>query len=101
MEIKIPEEEIRREVQRIVVDLNLVPKRDVVGKTIDLEEFRKKYCGGRSKAWVKQEILYKFKPDWVTDIHPSRGRKIVIFEYPASQWMEEHRKDIDWKAKLR
>lgn len=97
MEIVIPPDQLNEAITSAVIKLDLVPRNLLIGKTIDLDEFRKKYCGGRSKQWVKQEIFYKFKPDWVDDIHPGRGRKITIFEYPAAEWMEKHRKEINWK----
>lgn len=97
MQVVIPPDQLNEAIQKAVIKLDLVPRNSLIGKTIDLDEFRKKYCGGRSKQWVKQEIFYKFKPDWVDDIHPGRGRKITIFEYPAAEWMENHRKEINWK----
>ena len=27
-----------------------------------------------------------------------RGRKITIFEYPAAEWMDKHRKEINWRS---
>ncbi|MCR4912211.1 MAG: hypothetical protein K5983_00465 [Lactobacillus sp.] len=99
MEVIIPPEAIKQEIKKAVVELDLIPRSSTLGHTITLDDFRKKYCGGRSKAWVKEEIFYKFKPDWVDDIHPGRGRKITIFEYPAAEWMNEHRKEINWRSK--
>lgn len=97
MQVVIPPDQLDEAIQKAVIKLDLVPRHTLMGQTISLDEFRKKYCGGRSKQWVKQEIFYKFKPDWVDDIHPGRGRKITIFEYPAAEWMENHRKEINWK----
>ena len=37
--------------------MGLVPKSTLVGRSIGIDEFRKKYCGGRSRAWVKEEIF--------------------------------------------
>lgn len=97
MQAIIPPDQLKQTIEKTVIEMDLVPRSNLLGKTIDLEEFRKKYCGGRSKAWVKEEIFYKFKPDWVDDYHPGRGRKITIFEYPAAEWMNEHRKEINWR----
>ena len=99
MEIIIPPEQLKKAIKEAVIDMGLVPKSTLVGRSIGIDEFRKKYCGGRSRAWVKEEIFYKFKPDWVDNIHPGRGRKITIFEYPAAEWMNEHRKEINWRSK--
>ena len=97
MQVVIPPDQLEEAIQKAVIKLDLVPRNTLMGQTINLDEFRKKYCGGRSKQWVKQEIFYKFKPDWIDDIHPGRGRKIIIFEYPAAEWMEKHRKEMNWK----
>ena len=98
MEIIIPPEQLKKAIKEAVIDMGLVPKSTLVGRSIGIDEFRKKYCGGRSMAWVKEEIFYKFKPDWVDNIHPGRGRKITIFEYPAAEWMDKHRKEINWRS---
>ena len=99
MEVIIPPEAIKQEIKKAVVELDLIPRSSTLGHTITLDDFRKKYCGGRSKAWVKEEIFYKFKPDWVDDIHPGRGRKITIFFFFSAEWMNEHRKEINWRSK--
>lgn len=66
--------------------------------TIGLSEFAKKYCYPHSLKWVKKNILYKYNPDWVVDVHPGRGRAFTIFEDDAAKWMKENRDKIDWKA---
>ena len=76
-----------------------VPEEQIVGRTISIDEFAKKYAKPHGSAWVKRNILYPFQPDWCSNIHPGRGGKMTIFEYPAAIWMNEHRKEIDWDAK--
>ncbi|WEV44518.1 hypothetical protein OZX56_05435 [Lactobacillus sp. ESL0684] len=80
-------------------ELHLVPEDSLMGKTIGIDEFAKKYCKPHGKDWVKANILYKFEPDWCQDIHPGPGRGFTIFEKPAAKWMEEHRSEINWNAK--
>lgn len=70
----------------------------LTGHTIGLTEFSRKYCYPHSTKWVKENILYKFQPSWVVDVHPGRGRAFTIFEDDAAKWMKENRDKIDWKA---
>lgn len=98
--IQIPQEMIDKAVYRTVERLHLVPADTIEGKTIGLDDFRKKYCASKAPDWVRIFIFDKFKPDWVLNVHPGRGKKTVIFEYPAAKWMNKHRKQIDWSARL-
>ena len=70
----------------------------LTGHTIGLDEFTKKYCYPHSELWVKKNILYRFNPTWIVDVHPGRGRRFTIFEDDAEKWMKENRNRIDWKA---
>lgn len=72
---------------------------DTVNRIINLNEFNKKYVK-KTPDWIKQNIFYEFKPSWVEDIHPGKGKAFRIHEDEASQWMKEHRHEIDWNAKL-
>ncbi|WEV39245.1 hypothetical protein OZX58_03140 [Lactobacillus sp. ESL0680] len=98
MQIPVTKEERKAEFIEFAKELHLVPEDDLMGKTIGIDEFAKKYCKPHGKDWVKANILYKFEPDWCQDIHPGVGRGFTIFEKPAAKWMEEHRKEIDWNA---
>ena len=99
MELTIPEDELTNAVDEVMAKRGYVPIEQLVGKTISIDEFAKKYAKPHGSAWVKRNILYPFKPDWCSNIHPGRGGKMTIFEYPAAIWMNEHRKEIDWNAK--
>lgn len=70
------------------------------GRTIGMNEFRRKYCSNHSPKWVRREIFYKFTPDWVVDVHPGRGKKYTIFEKQAAEWMDKHHDEINWKEGL-
>jgi hypothetical protein len=98
VEIAVDNKSFNEAVIEAVKALDLVPKSTLTGRTISLDEFRKKYCGGKSKDWVKEQIFYTFKPDFVQNIHPGHGSRFIIFERPAAEWMEKHRKEIEWDA---
>jgi hypothetical protein len=108
MELTIPDNLIRDETKKAVLEYGLVPKRLMLGRQIKIDEFRKKYCRGKAPAWVRHFIFDAFPETnfknggWV--VHP-RSRPghhdtTWIYEYQASQWMDEHKFDIDWDAKL-
>ncbi|WEV51641.1 DUF771 domain-containing protein [Lactobacillus sp. ESL0731] len=99
MQIPVTKEERKAEFKEFAKELHLVPEDDLMGKTIGIDEFRKKYCGGKHAEWVRTFILDVFKPDWVVNPHKQRV-KTIIFEYPAKKWMNEHYQEIDWNAKL-
>ena len=99
MELTIPEDELTNAVDEIMSKRGYVPENQIVGRTISIDEFAQKYCYPHGKAWVKRNILYPFKPDWCSNIHPGRGGKMTIFEQDAAVWMQKHRKEIDWDAK--
>lgn len=100
MQLTIDDELLQRAVDKAMFDRGYVPIDSIKGRTIGLREFTKKYCYPHGIDWVKANILYKFKPDWVQNIYPGHGGKFAIFEYPAAMWMNEHRKEIDWNAKV-
>lgn len=99
MQVSLDEASMIELIDQVMKKRGYVPEEQIVGKTINVQEFAKKYCKPHGQAWVKRNILYVFKPDWVSNIHPGRGGKMTIFEYPAAIWMNEHRKEIDWDAK--
>lgn len=96
MQINVDASQLVKAVDEIMTKQGYKPANQLIGHTIGIKEFARKYCYPHSINWVKENILYKYKPDWVADLHPDRGRAFTIFEYPAAQWMEEHRRDIDW-----
>jgi hypothetical protein len=100
MQLTIDNSELTKAVDELMRSRGYVPESQLVGRTIGIKEFAKKYCYPHGIAWVKAEILYKFHPAWVADIAPGRGRGFTIFEYPAAKWMEEHRDEIDWDAQI-
>jgi hypothetical protein len=100
IELPIPITALTTAVDTIMKERGYVPEDNLIGRTIGIKEFAKKYCNPHGKEWVKANILYKFEPDWCQDIHPGVGRGFTIFEKPAAKWMEEHRSEIDWNAKL-
>lgn len=78
---------------------------DLSGITWSLDEFRKKCCGNKSRAWVALYIFSKFSDEitgtdgWLIRAN-ARGQQNIIFAKPAKEWMETNRNRIDWRAKL-
>ena len=99
MQLQINDTELQKAVDQIMKERGYVPEEQLQGRTISIQEFAQKYAKPHGAAWVKRNILYPFQPDWCSNIHPGRGGKMTIFEYPAAIWMNEHRKEIDWDAK--
>lgn len=99
VQLTISTDELALAVDEIMTKRGYVPEEQIIGRTISIDEFAKKYAKPHGSAWVKRNILYPFQPDWCSNIHPGRGGKMTIFEYPAAIWMNEHRKEIDWDAK--
>lgn len=109
MDLKIDDHLIDKAVEEKVKTLGLIPKDQLLGKTIGIDEFRKRYCGGKAKSWVRYfvfdqhpEVAYPENKDgWVIAPRKTSGiRSTVIFEYPAAKWMEDHRDEIDWFGRL-
>lgn len=104
--VEIPSDQISSVVRKEIEDMNLVPKNDLKGITWTLDEFREKCCGGKSPTWVRTFIFDEFPETdyanggWCLAPHKTEGVKATtIFAYEATRWMEEHKYDIDWKAK--
>lgn len=107
LSIPIPDEQISSAVMEIVKKMNLVPADDLKGITWDIDEFRKKCCGGKSANWVRTFIFDEFPETdyanggWCIAPHKQSGQRgTTIFAYKATQWMEAHKYDIDWNARL-
>lgn len=80
---------------------------DLTGRTIGINEFRRKYCGGKAPEWVRTLIFDRYpETDWKNGgwcVNPHRsegGHKTIIFERKAAQWMEAHQEEIDWNERL-
>ena len=106
-QISSPDDQINNAVRSIVKDLGLVPKSDLKGITWDINEFRKQCCGGKSANWVRTFIFDEFPETdyenggWCIAPHKQAGTKgTTIFAYEATRWMEAHKYDIDWNARL-
>ena len=52
MELLIDDKAINSAVLEAVDSLGLIPKEDAIGRTIDINQFRRKYCGGKSAPWA-------------------------------------------------
>ncbi|WP_251547908.1 DUF771 domain-containing protein [Limosilactobacillus caecicola] len=107
MELTLDDNLIHDQVAEAVKDFDLVPKESLRGLTWNINEFRKRCCGGKSANWVRTfifdqfpEVLYE-NGGWVIGAHKTEGIKAtIIFAYEACQWMEEHKRDIDWTSKI-
>lgn len=106
LSIPIPDEQINSAIREEIKKMNLVPKDDLIGITWSIDEFRKHCCGGKSADWVRTFIFDKFPETnyihggWCLAPHKIDGIKgTTIFAYEATRWMEEHKHNIDWKAK--
>lgn len=88
------------------VERRLAQKK-LIGRTITIDEFRKEYCGGKAKEWVRQKIFDRYPEvdadngGWVVNPRVnSGGRKTIIFAQEASEWMQEHQHYIDWNERV-
>lgn len=104
LSIPVPERMIKSAVADTVKDLGLVPKAQLKGITLDINEFRKSYCGGKAQDWVRTFVFDEFPETnyanggWV--VNPRGGKKTIIFAYQAADWMEKHKYEIDWNGKI-
>lgn len=104
LNIPVPKGVIDEAVADAVRGMGLVPKEQLKGVTLDIDKFRKKYCGGKAPDWVRTFIFDEFPETdldnggWVKN--PRGGKKTIIFEYRAAAWMEAHTYDIDWNGKV-
>ena len=107
IELTIPIDTLIDAIDQIMEKRGYVPAESLVGKTIKMKEFSEKYCGKKAPNWIRLFIFDEFPEvnikngGWV--VNPRRteeGSKTIIFEKTAAEWMEKHRNDIDWNAKL-
>lgn len=95
-------------IEKVVI--NTLEKRStdkLTGRTINLTEFRKKYCCGKGDEWVRTKIFDRYPEvdfangGWV--INPRKtpnGKTTAIFEDEGAKWIAKHRHQIDWNEKL-
>ncbi|MCC4397883.1 DUF771 domain-containing protein [Limosilactobacillus reuteri] len=107
LSIQISAEPISSAVREVIKEMNLVPADDLKEITWSIDEFRKKCCGGKSANWVRTFIFDEFPETdyanggWCIAPHKQLGqRSTTIFAYEATRWMEAHKYDIDWNARL-
>lgn len=96
MQVTISKDELKQTIVEIMDEMGFVPKESIEGKTITLGQFKKKYCPGKSLDWIKTEIFYKYKPDFVANIHPGTGSSFRIYEKQAANWMEKNKEKLPW-----
>lgn len=107
IDLPIPANALTKAVDEIMAKRGYVPSESLVGKTIKMKEFAKNYCGNKAPEWIRT-FIFDQHPEinsnnggWVVNPRKSDGGRItIIFEKPAAEWMEEHRGEIDWNAKL-
>lgn len=107
IDLPIPISTLTKAVDGIMEKRGYVPSENIDGKTIKIKEFAKKYCGGKAMPWVRLFIFDEFPEvdfnngGWVVNPRKSEeGTTTLIFEKPAAEWMDKHRNEIDWNAKL-
>ena len=107
IELPIPVSILTNAVDEIMKERGYVPSESIEGKTIKIKEFAHKYCGGKAMPWVRLFIFDEFPEvdfkngGWVVNPRKNEdGGTTLIFEKPAAEWMEKHRNEIDWNAKL-
>ena len=96
MEIKIDNSELKELIKEVLKEEGLIHNGGR-GNTISLKEFARKYCYPHGTDWVKQEILYKYKPTWINSIHPGKGRGFTVFESEAADWIIKNRHKLNWQ----
>lgn len=104
MEITIDDWIFDNSVEKSIKKLGLVPEKTLKGKTWDVDEFRKKCLGGKSRAWVKREIFDRYPETdiksggFVVDPFPGTGHKTIIYAYDACNWVNEHYHEFNWRS---
>lgn len=79
------------------------------GATMDINEFRRKNCGGKGQEWVRLYIFDKFRdeievnPETKTGfvINPRGGKKTIIYRKKAKEWMEDNFYRINWNGSIK
>lgn len=71
-------------------------------KIINFDEFRKIFCHGKGKNWVK-DVLFTEYPEivdpekgFVSNYGAGKGKHIKVNFYKAKRWFEEHDDEILW-----
>lgn len=107
IELPISLDVLTTAVDEIMQKRGYAPSESLTGKTIKMKEFAQKYCGGKAMPWIRLFIFDEFPEvdfkngGWVVNPRKSEeGKTTLIFEKPAAEWMEKHRNEIDWNAKL-
>ena len=63
MQLAIEDSSLEQVVDLIMKKRGYVPENQIVGRTISIDEFAKKYAKPHGSAWVKRNVLYPFQPD--------------------------------------
>jgi hypothetical protein len=107
IELPIPTGALITAVDSIMQERGYVPAESLEGKTIKMKEFSKKYCGSKAVPWIRLFIFDEFPEvdfkngGWVVNPRKTaEGSRTFIFEKPAKEWLDKHRCEIDWNAKL-
>ena len=61
MQLAIEDSSLEQVVDLIMKKRGYVPENQIVGRTIGIDEFAKKYAKPHGPAWVKRNILYPFQ----------------------------------------
>lgn len=101
---QLPEDEIQTMIQH---SIDSMVDESLDGQTWTVDEFRKKCCANKSAEWVRRFIFLKFNDEidysnggWIINPKGGRGKKQIIFAKPASGWMEDNRRRINWNSKI-
>lgn len=76
----------------------------IEGRTIGIDDFRKEYCGGKGREWVRVFVFDQFPETDAANggfvVNPHNGCKTIIFQQRAAKWMQDNQLRIDWNASL-
>ena len=107
IELTIPIDTLIDAIDEIMQKRGYVPAESLDGRTIKMKEFSEKYCGKKAPNWIRLFIFDEYPEvnvkngGWVANPRRTEeGSKTIIFEKPAAEWMDKHRNEIDWNAKL-
>ena len=98
----------RQLIVQVVQEERPTLEEEITGRTIGMDEFRRKYCGGKAAEWVRTFIFDRYPETnyanggWCVNPHRTEnGHKTIIFERKAARWMDDHQEVIDWNEKLK
>lgn len=105
MKLQVEDKDIKNMLDELMEERDYQPAQTIEGRTISIDEFRKKYCGNRGREWVRVFIFDEFaETDYENGgfvLNPrGQGARTIIFEKPAAEWMEKNRRRIDWNGSL-